>query len=148
MKVQRGERIRTDLETSPFYIKTNSTAGSNEKIALGMNITVANGNSVWRSVRVYFTSSMKYTISGCSTELVDFPTQPTEAVDKTWKFVKSGTALTVFCDKEEVLVFKFDSGGSDCKDSWNGKVTQARISSDDTASDHYFIIPGGIHSRF
>ena len=134
--------IPFDLESTPLQIKTNSTVGSGDRIAVGTY--TADGSIIGR-VGMLFTSPVKYGIGYC-TSWTTLPVQPPEEVEKTWTIQKTATILSMECNGVEVLNYQFSkSGESRCVPHWGGDVVE-KIKFDseyDTASDNYRAMPTG-----
>ena len=89
------------------------------------------------SLRFY--STMRYTISHCTSGTKDLPVQPPGEVDKIWIITKTENAIIITCNDLEVLNLVFaDSSGSSCATKWGGDVVkEIRFRTEDTASDFY-----------
>ena len=135
-------RIPFDLESSPLQIKTDSTAGSGEKIRIE---TYTAAGQWLGQVIVEFTSPMKYNIYYCA-DWTSLPVQPPDEVNKTWTIQKTATAFSIECNGVEVLNYKFgDSSKTNCITRWGGDVVDKIMfnASFDTASDSYRAKPTG-----
>ena len=133
--VKREVNLPWDLETTPLQIKTDSTAGSGERII----VAVFNKDNNWLSnVGVTFSSSMQYWINVCGA-VKHLPVKPPVEVDKIWTVIKTDTAIIITCNGVEVLNYLFaDSSNSDCITKLgNDVVEKIAFHSDDTASEFY-----------
>nr|AFK75460.1 putative secretory peptide-50 [Pleurobrachia bachei] len=132
-----GTYIQFDLESTPLQIKTNSTAGSGELIAV---YTYTADLSYIGGVLVQFNSPIQYIISYCNTSWASLSVQPGDEADKIWTIWKTATALSIECNGVEVLNYQFsDSVGAKCASQWGGDVVE-KIAFDsiyETASDSY-----------
>ena len=105
-----------------------------------MHVWMFAADDSFRGLRVVFKSPMRYLIESC-TNWITLPVQPPEEVDKTWKFRKTATALSIECNGVEVLDYQFsDSSKSECVPKWGGDVIETvLIPNGDSASDFYGI---------
>ena len=138
--VERGVRIPHNLETTPLQIKTDSTAGSEEKV--GVYFFTAGGytaGSVW----LYFSSPPQYLLNYCTTSRTDLPSTLPSDRNKVWVITKlPGPRLTVQCNGVKVLdlTFSDDTCSTFRKDwstYWTRQVEQIYFYSGDTASEEY-----------
>eukprot|EP00116_Pleurobrachia_bachei_P013176 sb/3473438/ len=138
--VVRGTNIPFDLESTPLQIKTDSAAGSGEKITLFVHNAE---ESYIGHVMVEFSSPLKYFIADC-TSWTSNPVPPPEEVDKIWTIQKKPTTFSIDCNGVEVLNYKFsDSNDTDCVSRWGKDVENIVFPIPwDTASDSYRGKPG------
>ena len=95
--------IPWDLETTPLQVKTDSTAGSNDRIFVAMFDKDRN----WlANVGMKFSSPMQYWINYCYS-LGNLPVQPPVEVDKIWTITKTDTNIIITCNNVEVLNYLF-----------------------------------------
>ena len=131
-------KIPWDLETTTLQIKTDSKAGSGEKINVWMFIK---DNRYIGGVTVQFTSTIKYWIDYCTSSWSQLLIEPPVDVDKIWTITKTETSLIITCNGVEVVNYLFADSSriSECVPRWVGDVVeQIKFSSDyDTASDLY-----------
>ena len=134
--IQVVRLIPFDLESTPLQIKTNSIAGSWDRISV--ETYTADGSWIGQ-VMVQFTSPVTYYIGSC-TGSTSLPVQPPDVSDKTWKILKTNTALNIECNGVEVLNYQFsDSSWTSCVPQWGGDVVKKiKFSSSDTASNSYY----------
>ena len=137
----REVAIDHDLETSPFYLKTDSLVGSDEVAKVFFHNSQGEGAG---GIVFAFTSPPQYHVRNCDSEgRTDYPTSlPSETV-KVWKITLtrgSEVRLVVLCNDKEVLNLKISS--STCKSTswwkdWRRLVGEIKFPSHDTASDFY-----------
>ena len=138
----RNNDVYVDLETSYLHLRTNSTAGSDEKTLIlysNEEGRMAGGIGIW------FTSTIQYSLLGCGnyTNLTGLPAE----VDRDWVIEKRGYRTIVYCNSEQVVdktVSSVTCDDPDYSDNWNtfwGRdVTKiAFLSEYDTASDSFYI---------
>ena len=130
-----------DLETTPLEIKTDSLAGSLDKVDVRFYTDQGDGAG---GFMLYFAAVIKYKINKCSTSWTRFPADlPTTTVEKVWKITldkTSGVRLKIHCNNDEVLDTMVS--GSTCSDStwsntWSRDVAAIQFHPDDGASDFY-----------
>ena len=133
--------IKYDLENSPLQIKTNSEDGSDEK---GRVWFYTAGGDNAGGVNLYFKSRPQYYISGCSTEIIDFPTSLPTETDRIWTITHSRTSgtvrLIIHCNNKEVLNVLLSGticGYSFWSKVWSRDVQRIKFPSTDTASESY-----------
>ena len=130
--VERDVKMPWDLEGKPLQIKTDSTLGSSEVIAVDMY----KESSLISTFTLQFVSTVKYYIGYCQSQ-IDLPEQPPDEVDKIWTIAKTDTALIITCNGVEVLNYLFaDSSGSACAPKWGGDVVE-QIITNGAAADFY-----------
>ena len=135
--VERGVLIGHDLETTPLRVKTDSIAGSGEKVVVVLH-TAAKENA--GTIELTFSSPPQYKINHCN-GYTGLPTAPPSRNNKIWQLTKlPGPRITVQCNKVTVLdlVLSQDT----CNDNrwstyWSKEVKQIEFISDDTASDYF-----------
>ena len=143
-QVTRSEIFSFDLENTPLQIKTDTLAGSEEKILFNTYTADKNykgyvGGYVGSvEVYIYKNAPIRYYISTC-TSLTNFQVKPPEEADKIWTFRKNTTTLSIDCNGVEVLNYHFsDSKYTDCEYYWGGDIVERiKFSKSDTASDGY-----------
>ena len=132
--VKRGVKINYDLETSPLEIRTDSTLGSNERLA----VLFSGVGEFW----VNFRSTPQYLIGHC-TQHTDFPTALPAATDKVWKITvtrNSVIRVVIHCNDQEVVNIPLSD--STCSKSiwsttWSKTIAKIEFQSSDKASDYY-----------
>ena len=154
MPVERGTSIDFDLETTPLEIKTDSVAGSPDKVEINFFNQL---NEYAGGVKI-FTSPPKYFLVDCSllTQGYDFPTSPTTEVNKVWRITLAKTYVTrrfvIHCNEVEVLNVllsaNFCEGRSDWSTYWMREVTRIEFTTFDSASDFYQIHKPGRTSSY
>ena len=136
--VERDVHIPWDLEGTPLQIKTDSALDSDEEIGVVM---YDKDGSFISSFGVKFfskTSTVRYYVSYCTSNMPDLPVQPPVEEDKIWTITKTETALIITCNGVEVLNYLFaDSSDSKCVPAWGGDVEEIYFRLDDRASDFY-----------
>ena len=145
----RDSSIPFDLESTPLQIKTNSTAGSWDRIFVRTFTTEEDEEwSYIGTVGVMFTSPMRYYIAYCTYGWTSLPVQPPDEVDKIWTIQKNTTTLSIECNGVEVNNKFSESSDHRCLSRWGGDVVKnikfyssGEIS--DTASDSYRAKPTG-----
>ena len=139
--MERDTLVSIDVESTPLQIKTNSTAGSGDKIRVDAH---KENNVFFAQVVMIFNSTIRYYINKCI-QWTDFPVKPPQEVDKIWTIRKTITALIIECNGVEVLNYQFsDSSLNKCVDYW-GKDVWKKIkfsNAEDTASISYRAKPG------
>ena len=139
-------KIDYDLESSPLQIKTDSEAGSEEKVSVWFYTAERIGPNFAGHVAINFTSNPQYRLWHCINSWTNFPnTLPTET-DKVWTITLSriaGDKLTIHCNDKEVLDIVLSSKTCNNGD-WNNLNYWSRdverimfLSRHDTASDYY-----------
>ena len=125
-------------------IKTDSISGEKVRVVLrDENEENAGG------VAIVFGSTMKYRIWECTTNRVDFPTEPSTELNKIWRITLSRSSgsksIVIDCNDEEVLNFSLSDTTCD-EDDWNTywsrNVVKIKFHSSDTASDAFQAAPG------
>ena len=138
--VQRDGLIDFNLEQYSLNITTDSTLGSDDKVAVWFYTSqgvYAGGLSL------YFSSTPQYWIGYCSSGYTNFSTNLPPDNDKVWRITlsrTSGIRLVVHCNEVEVLnILMSDStcGSSVWSDYWSREVAKIMFPSFDTASDYY-----------
>ena len=147
--VQRDVLIDFNPEQYSLNIMTDSTLGSNDKVAV--QLYTSQGDYVG-GLTLYFTSTPQYWIGACSmadtdsfcnTCYTNFPTNLPSANDKVWRVTltrTSGIRLMVHCNEVEVLnILMSDStcGYSYWSTKWSREVAKIKFYYHDTASDYY-----------
>ena len=119
--VQRGVKINFDLENYPLQIRTDSVAGSNEKVRVWFYTAQ---ESRVGGVRIFFSDPPKYKLVHC-TSPINFPTSLPSETDKVWTItliMSSGPRVTIHCNDKEVLdVVLTDTVCSDSESDWSAK---------------------------
>ena len=145
-EVERGPRIKYDLERTVLFIKTNSTEGSGDELAL--EIFSLQKRSLSAGFSIFFTTPPKYRIFFCVGWYGGrhFPTAIPPATDKVWMITLRKTTdirLVIHCNDVEVLNLLInDSTCTDRRwDFWRLPVWGISFSSYpahmDKASDFY-----------
>ena len=139
--VQRTDKINYDLENSPLQIRTNSKAGSNEK----MKVTLYTASGSYAgAILLYFSSFPEYSISQCTSK-TNFPTDLPSETDKVWtislKKTSSEIRVVVSCNEKEVLNLELSdtvcSHDSYWNNHWRREVKKIEFDYTDLASDFY-----------
>ena len=141
--MERDKYIDYDLESTPLEVKTDSAAGSGDKLDLVFYDDDVYSNA---GLSIYFTSPPQYRISDCSRERADFPTALPSEQDKIWRVTivwRSSSAIQLQVHCNNVVVLDFMVSSSTCTYSgWSGawsqkKVNMIALPTDDNASDQY-----------
>ena len=131
---------RNDLENYPLEIKTDSVLGSEDQV---MVYFYTSQGSEAGAVHLYFTSTPRFYLYGCSTGRGDFPATLPVAKDKIWRISltkTSGIRLKIHCN--DVMVLNYLLSNTACSDSswstiWNRDAEKMEFFPSDTASDYY-----------
>ena len=135
--------IPHDLEKTPLQIKTDSAAGSKERVIV--DLYTAGGYQAG-DVYLLLTSPPEYYLNYCTTSNTDLTTTLPSEVNKVWVITKlQGPRLTVQCNGKTVLDITLSDTCSDSKwrEYWTRQVEQIKFRSYDTASDEYWAPPPG-----
>ena len=140
--MQRNVEIEWDLESTPLEVRTNSVLGSSDQVSVSFHSAGGESEGSGR-VRLYFTSTLQYWLSWCSTSYTNLPVTPPSATDEVWRITLTRTAgvrLVIHCNEVEVLNTLLSQ--ATCSDSrwstiWNRDVIKIRFDSGDRASDYY-----------
>ena len=141
---QYDKFISHNLETTPLEIKTDSAAGSSQRVY----IQFFDGSLPAGGLDILFSSSVKYRIPYCynsGSYKTDFSNSLPSTMDKVWRVTldrSSGIRYKLDCNDVEVLNVVVD--GSECAavNNWNTNWSKTivgfqMISGKDTASDSY-----------
>ena len=148
--MERKTKINFDLENTPLEIKTNSVAGSSEKVEINF---FNQQDDYAGGVKILF-SSMRYSLVDClyHNQGYEFSISPTTDVNKVWRITLSKTGVTrglvIHCNEVEVLKVLLstdicEGSGSDWSTNWSREVTKIEFTTHDTASDFYQIYRPG-----
>ena len=134
--IPHGTKIEYDLVAHPLQIKTDSTAGSPEKL----QVQLYTGDNAIGSISLYFFDTPLYFIQYCSTYVSIYP--PAEQ-DKIWTISKTSTTLKIVCNGVEVLTYTFsESTQGTCPIKWSQDVTGIMFGKAGQAADGYRQQPG------
>ena len=139
----RDKFIPVDLETSYLHLRTNSTAGSRDKVVIRYrdeNGMKAGGISIW------FTLPMKYMLVKCQKYQTAFSVPADQ--DKHWVIEKRGYRTVMLCNGQ--LVLDITASSETCDSDtwadtwatyWGRKVSYIKFPSEggDIATDFYFV---------
>ena len=147
LPVQRDVYLEINLESVPLEIRTNSLAGSNDKVVL---FFYSARREYAGEIVIYFTTPPSYHFGWCSKKpSVNFSPYLPSAKDKIWRISLTRTAalrIVIHCNNVEVVnILMSDSTcvQSQWSNKWNKDVTKIKFKSSDTASDYYNIpLPG------
>ena len=136
--VNRDTRIAYDLESNPLQIKTDSAAGSGERVRV--NLIAADGDFAG-FVQFIFSSPPQYYIGWCRF-WTDFPSTLPSEMKKVWQLTKlPGPRITVQCNGATVLDILLShttcTDDSEWSTYWTRQVVQIRFGSIDTASAEF-----------
>ena len=135
--MQRDVNIDFDLENTALEIKTDSTLGSDEEVAVYFHSAQGVGAG---GVGFKFSFSLSYWLHPC-TEYVEFPVGVPPETDKVWRITLSrisSVKLVVHCNDVEVLnAMISDLICADWTTFWSDAVTKISFPSHDTSSDFY-----------
>ena len=144
MPVTKDQFINVDLETRDLIVTTDSVLGSDEMISV-MIYDATSDTNIAAIYLKFETSQVTYHVGKCTAENTydQFTTPPPSDVHKTWKFSKKLGSLEVHCNDQKVLDFTYSSGSqAGCVSQWELDAARVKfISSKDTASDKYAIVP-------
>eukprot|EP00116_Pleurobrachia_bachei_P003983 sb/3464245/ len=141
--VVRKTFIPFDLESTPLQIKTDSTIGNGDRIAV---VTFKEDESAMGELFMEFTEPMEYMIRYCMiedkmdrTKWLPLPAQPPGEMDKIWTIRKTPTDLSIECNGVELLNYQFsDSSYDSCVSTWGGDIVdKIMFGMADKASDSY-----------
>ena len=138
--MERGVRIKHDLERTPLQIKTNSEVGSNKELAVYFQ--TADGDDAG-GLLIYFKGTIHFWISSCSESNSNFPSDLPSEADKIWKIIltrTSGIRLVISCNNVEVVNVVLSD--TTCDDNvwssfWKGDIETLSFPTWDSASDFY-----------
>ena len=138
--VTRDVYIDYDLEEHPLQIKTNSAAGTQEKVYVQFYTAEEEYIS---DIRLYFAATPQYLIGFCS-YYSNFPVDLPTALVKIWTITRTATTLVIACNDVEVVNYVYsDSSDSNCVPYHNRDVDRIFFYEHDTASDEYRQEPTG-----
>ena len=145
--VERDVMIPHNLETTPLQIKTDSTTGSKESVAVYLYTAEREARPV--EVYLQFTSPPQYHLTDCTTSYTDLPSTLPSDINKVWVITKlPGPRLTVQCNGVTVVNITMSDTciSSDWKEYWSNKGGKIKFPrSSDTASDEYWgLLPGNV----
>ena len=143
--VELGVKIPHNLQTTPLRIKTNSAAGSEEKMEVTLYTAGRDDSKPAGWVFFKFSSPPQYSLGWCMDSIVDLPSELPRDINKEWVITKfPGPRITVQCN--EVTVLDFLLSNDTCNAVyWNdfyGKQTE-QIKFDGKAPDEYWVPPPG-----
>ena len=155
LPVERDVKINFDLETTPLEIKTDSVAGSSDKIFVNF---FDQQDEYAGGVKIFF-SSMQYSLVDClyPSQGYDFSTSPTTDDNKVWRITLVKTSDTrrvvIHCNEVEVLIVMLsadfcEGSGSDWSTNWMRDVTRIKFTIYDGASNFYQIHKPGRTSSY
>ena len=141
---RKAQKIDYDLEAQPLQVKTDSEAGSGDKLAVSFYNSGIDGNA--GRIDVEFGNPMRYQVRGsCTPGFKSFPVTLPEGQDKIWTFSKTETSLgiriVIKCNNVEVVNHDIASS-SRCAKSWVKDINKMKFFPNDTASDMYRGQPG------
>ena len=133
--MKRGEKIPHDLDTTPLLIKTDSIAGSEERVEV--DLYNARGSLLgW--VVFDFYQEAEYEIGSCTNYEYLPSTVPSET-NKVWQITKlPGPRITLQCNGVvvvDILMSDDTCVNRNWKIDWVPEVKQISFNLDDTASD-------------
>ena len=141
--VVRDKFISVDLETSYLHLRTNSAAGSGDKIVAwfykGEERSHVGGIAIW------FSSSVKYHFGRCRKYYTTFPFSVPAEQEKHWVIEKRGYRTVMLCNGQLVLDITVSSETCDkYRDTWatywGREVTSIKFPSQyDTATTFYYV---------
>ena len=143
--MQRDILIDFDLETTSLQIKTNSTL-----LSKGHEKLIVNFYDEFDNISGYFAINFKtiaeYKIGNCG-EFKDFIKPLPLVKDRIWNITKtSGPGIIVTCNGNTYLDLTLSdeicSDTNTWRSYWSKSVAKIKFSSNDTASDKYYVKPG------
>ena len=143
--------INFDLESTPLEIKTDSVAGSSEKVEINF---FNQQDDYAGGVKIFLTSPPTYFLIDCSPYTDNtFHNTPTTDVNKVWRITVTKTydtrnfVIQLHCNDAEVLneLLSDRVCAMGWSTFWSRDVTKINFSVYDTASDFYKTYkPGGL----
>ncbi|KAL5247615.1 hypothetical protein ACHWQZ_G019482 [Mnemiopsis leidyi] len=142
--VQTGVEISHDLESIPFEIKTDGTAGSNKKLFIEF-FGVTAGDPVGGFL-INFYASPKFKVLRCMEsekvfpDSVSLPSNPINTWKIKWLRTSKEKRVVVHCNDVEVVnVIISDTECNDnvWRSSWSADIKKLKFNGGDTASKHY-----------
>ena len=133
----RGVFYTHDLETTPLQIKTDSAAGSKEKVFVRFYTADEKYSG---GVYLYFYDPPQYWIGWCSSATTNFRVALPAEQTKIWTITETATSVKISCNEVDVLTYTFsDSSRTDeCVLNWNRDTVKMKfITSEDTASNQF-----------
>ena len=150
--MQRGTKLDFDLENTPLEIKTDSVAGSSEKVEINF---FNQQDDYAGGVKISFTSPPTYFLIDCSFYADNtFHNTPTTDVNKLWRITLKKTVasryIVIHCNNVEVLnlVLSHTVCFSSWSTIWSRDKTKIEFTTYDSASDYYNVLtytPGEKH---
>jgi hypothetical protein len=132
--------IDHDLENTPLEIRTNSEVGSGDWVIVYF---LTAGEDPAGGVQLRFSSTVKYRLGFCSSDLTPLSTLPATR-EKVWRITLSRSPseirLTLHCNGVEVLntlISGTTCDESDWSEYWTRDVERIYFASFDKASDYY-----------
>ena len=141
--VERDVKIPHNLETTPLQIKTDSTAGSGEEVAV---LLYTAGGDHAGSVLLYFSSPPQYRLDYCTSSNIVLPSTLPSDVNKVWVITKlPGPRITVQCNGVTVVDLNMSDtcSISNWGEYWTRQVAQIEFISWEKASDEFRAAPPG-----
>ena len=124
-----------------LVIKTTSTLGSDDKVAIRFEPTKAGASN--RQIYLYFTSTtMQYTINACTGYFTNIPSSVPAARDKVWTIRKNEERILITCNEEDIILLYYTDGLSICSETWSRNEKEVRFLTTDTASVQFRILLG------
>ena len=131
--------IPHDLEKTPLQIKTDSAAGSKERVIV--DLYTAGGDRAGQ-FQLYFLSTPQYNLHWCSSSWTHLHSRPPSEVNKVWVITKlPGPRIKLLCNGVKVLDITISDdtcSNSDWSTYWRRQVKQIRFHPQDSASDEYW----------
>ena len=129
-----------DLETTPLQIKTDSAAGSDDKVAVLFSTA---DNEYSRAIWLKFSDPPVFTIGLCRSSYTSFPVNLPAEQTKIWTITKTATTVKISCNEVDLVTYPFsDSSKSACVPTWSKDAEKIAFDSKDTASDEFRALPG------
>jgi len=131
------------METEPLQIKSDSAAGSSNKMYMNVYtaITDDNHNGFLSTIQMNYPGPT-FHLSGCTGREL-FPVTPPAELEKIWTFTKTATNFKVECNGLELLdvVFAQSTTKAVCEKLWSQDVEWINFYMDSVA-DQYRSLPG------
>jgi hypothetical protein len=136
-----------DLETTPLQIKTDSAAGSEEKVALAVWFSTADDRNSG-GIRLKFTDPPEYHIGWGSEDWTTFPVDLPAEQTKIWTITETATTVNIACNEVEVLTYTFsDSSRSGCVSlHWSKDTEKMRFDEGYNPPEEFRAKPGNVNS--
>ncbi|XP_063693433.1 uncharacterized protein LOC134825211 isoform X2 [Bolinopsis microptera] len=139
--VSTNTKIDYDLENFPLRIKTDSSIGSKNRIAV---YVYSSGDQLSAGrIQIHLMTKPRYSIDNCRTSWTELTTSLPEDDNRVWRITKTSNpiGITIDCNDKEILNFKFSeetctSHSTSWMTYWDKEMKKINFHGD-TASDFY-----------